>query len=62
MYAGEGQKVTIYCNPEAAPRPKFTWRKDDLLIGMSYLLSFEDDAFDFNVRDCGACNYTLIPE
>ncbi|XP_027207013.1 contactin [Penaeus vannamei] len=33
MYAAEGVSVTIVCNPEAAPRPKFTWRKNDLVIG-----------------------------
>lgn len=32
-YAGEGHKVIIYCNPEAAPRPKFTWKKDEYVIG-----------------------------
>lgn len=33
MYAAEGVSVTIVCNPEAAPRPKFTWRKDGLVLG-----------------------------
>nr|XP_018910733.1 PREDICTED: contactin [Bemisia tabaci] len=32
-YAGEGGNVTIKCNPEAAPRPKFTWKKDGNVIG-----------------------------
>lgn len=25
--------MTIICNPEAAPRPRFTWKKDHLVIG-----------------------------
>lgn len=25
--------MTIKCNPEAAPRPKFVWKKDNLVIG-----------------------------
>ncbi|KAK4306056.1 hypothetical protein Pmani_022099 [Petrolisthes manimaculis] len=33
MYAAEGKNVTIVCNPEAAPRPKFTWRQGGLVIG-----------------------------
>uniref|UniRef100_A0A224X5J2 Putative receptor mediating netrin-dependent axon guidance n=1 Tax=Panstrongylus lignarius TaxID=156445 RepID=A0A224X5J2_9HEMI len=32
-YAGEGGNVTIICSPEAAPRPKFTWKKDNNVIG-----------------------------
>ncbi|KAG8272856.1 Contactin-3 [Homalodisca vitripennis] len=32
-YAAEGGNVTIICSPEAAPRPKFTWKKDSLVIG-----------------------------
>uniref|UniRef100_A0A0A9W5Z2 Contactin n=1 Tax=Lygus hesperus TaxID=30085 RepID=A0A0A9W5Z2_LYGHE len=32
-YAGEGGNVTIVCNPEAAPRPKFTWKKDEIVLG-----------------------------
>ncbi|KAL1110582.1 hypothetical protein AAG570_008110 [Ranatra chinensis] len=32
-YAGEGGNVTINCNPEAAPQPKFMWKKDNILIG-----------------------------
>uniref|UniRef100_T1I7N2 Ig-like domain-containing protein n=1 Tax=Rhodnius prolixus TaxID=13249 RepID=T1I7N2_RHOPR len=32
-YAGEGGNVTIVCSPEAAPRPKFTWKKDNNIIG-----------------------------
>jgi len=32
-YAAEGGNVTIICSPEAAPRPKFTWKKDNLVIG-----------------------------
>lgn len=32
-YAAEGGNVTINCNPEAAPRPKFTWRKDGAMLG-----------------------------
>lgn len=31
-YAAEGGNVTIKCNPEAAPRPKFTWKKDGNVI------------------------------
>lgn len=34
-YAAEGGNVTIICSPEAAPRPKFTWKKDNLVIGKS---------------------------
>ncbi|KAK7072713.1 Contactin-3, partial [Halocaridina rubra] len=33
MYGAEGKNVTIVCNPEAAPRPTFEWRKDGLVIG-----------------------------
>lgn len=32
-YAAEGGNVTIKCNPEAAPRPKFVWKKDGNVIG-----------------------------
>ncbi|XP_012285560.1 contactin [Orussus abietinus] len=32
-YAAEGGNVTIVCNPEAAPRPKFVWKKDGNVIG-----------------------------
>ncbi|KAL0268356.1 UNVERIFIED_CONTAM: hypothetical protein PYX00_010329 [Menopon gallinae] len=32
-YAGEGGNVTIMCNPEAAPKPKFVWKKDNNVIG-----------------------------
>lgn len=32
-YAGEGGNVTIKCNPEAAPKPQFEWRKDNNVIG-----------------------------
>ena len=27
-FAAEGGNVTLRCNPEGAPQPKFTWRKD----------------------------------
>lgn len=33
IYAGENNRVSIICNPEAAPRPKFTWKKEDYNIG-----------------------------
>ncbi|XP_015510203.1 contactin [Neodiprion lecontei] len=32
-YAADGGNVTIVCNPEAAPRPKFVWKKDGNVIG-----------------------------
>ncbi|CAH1981412.1 unnamed protein product [Acanthoscelides obtectus] len=32
-YAQDGGNVTIKCNPEAAPRAKFVWKKDGNLIG-----------------------------
>ncbi|KAG7210747.1 hypothetical protein KM043_012244 [Ampulex compressa] len=32
-YAAERGNVTIVCNPEAAPRPKFVWKKDGNVIG-----------------------------
>lgn len=32
-YGAEGGNVTILCNPEAAPRPKFIWKKDNNVIG-----------------------------
>lgn len=32
-YAAEGGNVTIVCNPEAAPRPNFVWKKDGNIIG-----------------------------
>lgn len=33
IYSAEGRNVTIECNPEAAPKPKFTWKKDSYTIG-----------------------------
>lgn len=33
IYAADGGNVTIACNPEAAPRPKYMWRKDGFTIG-----------------------------
>ncbi|XP_075218988.1 contactin [Lycorma delicatula] len=32
-YAAEGGNVTLYCRPEAAPRPKFVWKKDGTVLG-----------------------------
>ena len=32
-FAAEGGNVTMMCNPEAAPRPKFIWKKDGNMIG-----------------------------
>ncbi|XP_069694656.1 contactin [Periplaneta americana] len=32
-YAAEGKNITIICNPEAAPKPKFVWKKDGNVIG-----------------------------
>ncbi|XP_039297800.1 contactin [Nilaparvata lugens] len=32
-YAAEGGNITMICNPEAAPRPKFVWKKDDATLG-----------------------------
>lgn len=32
-YAAEGGNITIKCNPEAAPRPRFVWKKDGIEIG-----------------------------
>ncbi|XP_013200303.2 contactin [Amyelois transitella] len=32
-YGCEGGNVTIKCNPEAAPKPTFTWKKDNMVIG-----------------------------
>jgi Immunoglobulin domain len=32
-YAHEGGNVTLKCNPEAAPIPKFTWKKETSVIG-----------------------------
>ncbi|XP_049844901.1 contactin [Schistocerca gregaria] len=32
-YAAEGGNITINCNPEAAPRPSFVWKKDGSQIG-----------------------------
>ncbi|XP_044742029.1 contactin, partial [Chrysoperla carnea] len=32
-YAAEQGNVTIKCNPEAAPKPKFVWKKDNNVIG-----------------------------
>lgn len=36
-YAAEGGNVTIRCNPEAAPRPMFIWRKDNRVLGLLYI-------------------------
>ena len=33
IYAAEGGNVTIECQPEAAPRPDITWRKDGRKLG-----------------------------
>jgi len=35
-YAHEGGNVTIKCNPEAAPRPKFTWKKESSVLGIFF--------------------------
>ncbi|XP_066248303.1 contactin [Euwallacea similis] len=32
-YAAEGGNVTIKCRPEAAPKPRFVWKKDGIEIG-----------------------------
>ncbi|KAK9889197.1 hypothetical protein WA026_004476 [Henosepilachna vigintioctopunctata] len=32
-YAAEQGNVTIKCNPEAAPKPKFIWKKDGNVLG-----------------------------
>lgn len=32
-YAADGGSVTIKCNPEAAPRPRFVWKKDGNVLG-----------------------------
>lgn len=32
-YAAEGGNITIRCNPEAAPKPKFVWKKDGSVLG-----------------------------
>ncbi|KAM3960940.1 contactin [Aphomia sociella] len=32
-YGSEGGNVTLKCNPEAAPKPTFTWKKDNIVIG-----------------------------
>ena len=32
-YAANQGNVTIICNPEAAPKPKFIWKKDGNIIG-----------------------------
>lgn len=33
IYAAEQGNVTIKCNPEAAPKPRFTWKKDGNVLG-----------------------------
>lgn len=33
IYAVQNGNTTIVCDPEAAPRPKFQWKKDGQLIG-----------------------------
>lgn len=32
-YAAEQGNITIICNPEAAPRPKYVWKKDGNVLG-----------------------------
>ncbi|CAH4035672.1 unnamed protein product [Pieris brassicae] len=32
-YGSEGGNVTLKCYPEAAPKPTFTWKKDNIVIG-----------------------------
>lgn len=32
-YAAEQGEVVIKCNPEAAPKPQFVWKKDGNVLG-----------------------------
>lgn len=36
-YAADQGNVTIRCNPEAAPKPKYVWKKDGIVIGKFYI-------------------------
>lgn len=36
-YAAEDGNVTINCNPEAAPKPQFIWKKNGHVIGRKKL-------------------------
>lgn len=36
IYGAIENNVTIECNPEAAPKPKFTWKKDGYTIGQLF--------------------------
>lgn len=36
-FAAEGGNVTMRCNPEAAPRPRFIWKKNGNVLGMFLL-------------------------
>lgn len=56
MYAAEGKNVTIVCNPEAAPRPKFTWRQGSLVIGNGEFYRVIFPPWTFRLVDCERVN------
>lgn len=45
MYAAEQGNVTVRCNPEAAPRPQFEWRKDGSVIGKAVVFGITNCCF-----------------
>lgn len=43
-YAAEGGNFNLVCNPEAAPRPRFVWKKAGNVLGSGgiKLVSFSE--------------------
>lgn len=60
MYAAEGKNVTIVCNPEAAPRPKFTWRQGGLVIGNGKFCRISFPPRAFRLADCETVNLFVL--
>ncbi|XP_076362349.1 contactin isoform X1 [Tachypleus tridentatus] len=44
-YAGEGGNVTIPCRPEAAPKPKFTWMHNGVVLSGSGRIQLIDNGY-----------------
>lgn len=61
-YGSEGGNVTLRCNPEAAPKPSFTWKKDNIAIGAGGKI-FITDSGNLIIRQLSRDNegiYTCI--
>ena len=59
-YAAEGGNVTLRCNPEGAPHPKFTWRKDGNVVasGGKYIVYDNGNLFIRLVNAADTGTYT----